>query len=107
MLTNPTISQPSISAADAIWELILMQSKSVQKELTKRMQTLAMTRKEREIAKIPAEFRCDPYEVSPSGDPYWADKRNVKALEDAIASAEKGPVTVIHTKEELEKLFEL
>jgi len=33
-----------------------------------------------EIAKIPEQYRCDPYEISPSGDPFFADKRNVEKL---------------------------
>lgn len=62
-----------------------------------------------EIAKIPEEYRCDPYEISPSGDPFFADKRNVeyvrKRLEDAQHS---DPSTLVRTKnrEEIEKLIE-
>lgn len=37
---------------------------------------------------IPKEFRCDPYEVSPSGDMFWADKRNVEKVKKAIESKE-------------------
>lgn len=107
MAVNTTTARPTIGAADAIWELILMQSKSVQKELVKRVQTLSMTPRERAIAKIPAQYRCDPYKVSPTGDPYWADRRNVEALNRAIASADEEPVTVINSKEDLEKLFAL
>lgn len=33
---------------------------------------------------IPEQYRCNPFEISPSGDLYWADKRNVKAAKDAI-----------------------
>lgn len=40
-----------------------------------------------EIAKIPEEFRCDPFEVSPSGDPFYADKRNVEAVRKACEAA--------------------
>lgn len=39
------------------------------------------------IEKIPEEFRCDPYEVSPSGDPFYADKRNVEAVRKACERA--------------------
>ena len=62
-----------------------------------------------EIAKIPEENRCDPYEIIPSGDPFFADKRNVefvrKRLEDAQHS---DPNTLVRTKsrEEIEKLIE-
>jgi hypothetical protein len=33
---------------------------------------------------IPKEYRCDPYEISPSGDVFWADKRNVEKVKKAI-----------------------
>ena len=36
------------------------------------------------LVDIPKEFRCDPYEVSPSGDMFWADKRNVEKVKKAI-----------------------
>ncbi len=32
-------------------------------------------------------FRVDPYEISPSGDTFFADSRNVKAVEEDIAKA--------------------
>lgn len=35
-------------------------------------------------ATIPEEFRCNPYDCSPSGDPFFADKRNVEAVEKAL-----------------------
>ncbi|MCR4995557.1 MAG: hypothetical protein K6A32_09350 [Bacteroidales bacterium] len=34
-----------------------------------------------------SSFNVDPYEVSPSGDAFFADSRNVKAVEDDIAAA--------------------
>ena len=30
-------------------------------------------------------YRVDPYEISPSGDSFFADSRNVKAVEEDIA----------------------
>lgn len=36
------------------------------------------------LVDIPKEYRCDPYEVSPSGDVFWADKRNVEKVKKAI-----------------------
>jgi hypothetical protein len=45
------------------------------------------------LIEVPKEFRCDPYEISPNGDIFWADKRNVeivkKALENKDQVAEK------------------
>ena len=40
------------------------------------------------LVDIPKEFRCDPYEVSPSGDTFWADKRNVEKVKKAIEDNE-------------------
>ena len=55
-----------------------------------------MTQEYSTIASIPEEFRCDPYEVSPSGDPFFADRRNVehvgKCLEEAQKEDYKGSV---------------
>jgi len=36
------------------------------------------------LVDIPKEHRCDPYEISPSGDIFWADKRNVEIVKKAI-----------------------
>lgn len=33
---------------------------------------------------------ADPYEISPSGDPFFADSRNVKAVEEDINIAHNG-----------------
>ena len=33
---------------------------------------------------IPKAYRCDPYEISPSGDTFWADKRNIDKVKKAI-----------------------
>lgn len=41
-----------------------------------------------EIAKIPEQYRCDPYEISPSGDPFFADKRNVEKLDRILNDKE-------------------
>ena len=40
------------------------------------------------LVDIPKEFRCDPYEVSPSGDTFWADKRNVVKVKKAVEDKE-------------------
>jgi len=41
-----------------------------------------------EFFQIPAEYRCNPFDISPSGDLFWADTRNVKQLEDVIKVSE-------------------
>jgi hypothetical protein len=51
-----------------------------------------------EIAKIPEEFRCDPYEISPSGDPFFADKRNVEALDRILNDKEAMEVSGVELK---------
>lgn len=55
-----------------------------------------------EIAKIPKQYRTDPYQVSPSGDPYWADIRNVRDIEKVIAEAdrelEQGTLTPVNVE---------
>jgi hypothetical protein len=43
---------------------------------------------------IPKEYRCNPYEISPSGDVFWADKRNVEKLKKAIENKENIAVTL-------------
>jgi hypothetical protein len=42
--------------------------------------------------KIPAEYRVNPFDVSPSGDLFWADKRNVEHVDKAIQEAKDGKV---------------
>ncbi|GHT04655.1 hypothetical protein FACS189423_07660 [Bacteroidia bacterium] len=57
----------------------------------------------RDFFAIPAEYRCNPFDISPSGDLFWADKRNVEQLGKAIKSAETGKKYVL--KEEDQKRF--
>jgi len=38
---------------------------------------------------IPREHRVDPFEVSPSGDVYWADRRNIEELGRRSAQAQR------------------
>src|SRR6056297_428444 len=40
------------------------------------------------LVDIPKEYRCDPYEISPNGDMFWADKRNVEKVKKAIENKE-------------------
>lgn len=41
----------------------------------------------KEFFSIPEEYRCNPFDYSPSGDLYWADKRNVEYVEKNIAQS--------------------
>jgi len=48
-------------------------------------------------------FRVDPYEISPSGDTFFADSRNVKAVEEDIAKAHQpdAKFTRLENKEDI------
>ena len=56
------------------------------------------------IISIPPEYLCNPFDISPSGDMFWADKRNVEALEKDVEQTEKevkeGNCTVCKTYED-------
>ena len=41
------------------------------------------------LVNIPKEFRCDPYKISPSGDMFWADRRNVEIVKKAIENKDQ------------------
>jgi hypothetical protein len=53
-------------------------------------------------------FHVDPYEVSPSGDTFSADSRNVKAVEEDIAAAHAPGATFtrLESKEDIMALME-
>ncbi len=57
-----------------------------------------------EFMSIPSEFRCNPFEISPSGDLFWADKRNVDKLKEAVEDAGKGELKTM-TPELRDELF--
>jgi len=40
------------------------------------------------LVDIPKEYRSNPYEISPSGDTFWADKRNIEKVKKAIENKE-------------------
>jgi len=42
---------------------------------------------------IPAEYRMNPFDISPSGDLFWADKRNVEYVDKAIQEVKEGKTT--------------
>jgi hypothetical protein len=62
-----------------------------------------------EIAKIPEAFRCDPYEISPSGDPFFADKRNVEKLDKILNDKEAMEVSgePLKSREDIERFLGL
>ena len=63
----------------------------------------------KEFMSIPAEYRVNPFEVSPSGDLFFADKRNVEQVELAIERSRTksdGKTIEVHSKKELHALLE-
>lgn len=38
----------------------------------------------KEFMAIPSEYRCNPFNYSPSGDLFWADTRNVEKVHEAV-----------------------
>lgn len=56
----------------------------------------------KEFMAIPTEYRCDPFEISPSGDLFFADKRNLEKISKA-----KTERTTLLTKEAQKALFEI
>lgn len=55
---------------------------------------------------IPEEYKCNPFEISPSGDIFFADKRNVEQLNRAVKEAKAGKRTRL-SKEEQTKFLGL
>ena len=53
------------------------------------------------------DYEVNPYEVSPSGDPFFADSRNLKAVEEDIrkAHAPKATFTRLESKEDVVSLI--
>jgi uncharacterized lipoprotein YmbA len=62
------------------------------------------------IAQIPEEYRCNPYDISPGGDMFWADRRNVEAVRTAVEQSNRniadGLVKTCRTWEESQKYLE-
>lgn len=58
----------------------------------------------KEFISIPEEYRINPFEISPSGDLFYADKRNVEHLKMAMDQARNGELNIM-TKEEQKEIF--
>ncbi len=65
----------SLSAKNQAWLAARLTEASLHQKTKNKKKKLS-----KEIEAIPEEYRCDPYEISPSGDPFFADKRNVEEL---------------------------
>jgi len=55
---------------------------------------------------IPTEYRCNPFEVSASGDLFWADKRNREQVEKGIKDISDGKVTQIANHVDLDRFLD-
>jgi hypothetical protein len=55
---------------------------------------------------IPMEHRCNPFDVSPSGDLFFADKRNLKHIDEAIRQVKNGETRVLSIEEQ-KQLFSI
>lgn len=60
----------------------------------------------KEFLLIPNEHRCNPFEVSSSGDIFFADKRNIEKLNKSIQASKEGKTKKTHSKDELTALLE-
>lgn len=64
----------------------------------------------KEFMSIPSQYRCDPFKLSPSGDLFYADKRNVEQLKKSIEIAQQqkkeGNITRIKTEDGLNSLLD-
>lgn len=74
------------------------------------LQSLALTAKDREwlVGKLQEPtYAVDPYAISPSGDSFFADSRNIKAVEDDIAAAHKpgAKFTRLETKDDIMQMI--
>jgi hypothetical protein len=58
----------------------------------------------KEFLAIPEEYRCNPFDISTSGDLYWADKRNIEQLSERLNEQDEENAIKIRTSEEL-KIF--
>ena len=52
------------------------------------------------------EHRCNPFDISPSGDLFFADKRNVEKLNKSIQGSKVEKPTKVNTKKELDELLD-
>jgi hypothetical protein len=59
-----------------------------------------------EYLSIPEEYRCNPFEISPSGDLFWADKRNIEEVNKGIEDVKAGRVVTVK-KGDIKKLLGL
>ena len=74
------------------------------------IESLSLSQKDRDwlVDKLKEpSFRIDPYEISPSGDTFFADSRNVEAVKKDIAEAHRpgAKFTRLESKEDVMELI--
>ncbi len=74
------------------------------------IESLSLTQKDREwlVGKLSEpSYQADPYDISPSGDPFFADVRNVEAVQrDIDAAHQPGAKFVrLESKEDIDALI--
>ena len=74
------------------------------------IESLSLSQKDRDwlVGKLlEPSFRVDPYDISPSGDSFFADARNVKAVEKDIEEAHRpeAKFTRLETEEDVMELI--
>ena len=74
------------------------------------IESLALSKEDRNWSAdklLEKSHQADPYEISPSGDKFFADTRNVKAVEDDIRRAHSADAefTRLENKEDIESLI--
>jgi hypothetical protein len=60
----------------------------------------------KEFLSIPVEYRSNPFEISPSGDLFWADKRNIELVREGERQIKEGKLTRITSEIELKNFFD-
>jgi len=60
----------------------------------------------KDFLSIPAEYRCNPFDISPSGDLFWADRRNVEMVKKGEQQIKEGKFITITNDEELDNFLD-
>jgi len=54
----------------------------------------------KDFLSIPKKYRVNPFDISPSGDVYFADKRNVDDIDKSLENVKKGMVKRLSKEEQ-------
>ena len=60
----------------------------------------------KEFLEIPEKYRCNPFDVSPSGDLFWADKRNVEHVKERLKGSDTTDTLKVKDAEALKSLLD-